>query len=222
MARKINANVTNFNMDKFLQQQLKEERQERIYEQVKLRSRVRKVNRALAALKKEGLYDESVAVENIFNLLESKTVEVGKTKSGYVSLRALKGKTITQQTAIQKAIDQFIKNKTSSVKGMMSLYEERRTELKKMFDDKDFVDSLSFKDIKDIYSVFKSNEYKRSSSKYDSKTFFTLYTQAIDEQFDKNKFIKEMDYYIDSGEDDDLKEDILKIYDKYISKYTNR
>ena len=27
MARKINANVTNFNMDKFLQQQLKEERQ---------------------------------------------------------------------------------------------------------------------------------------------------------------------------------------------------
>ena len=59
--------LTKFNMDKFLQQKMKEERQEQIYEMVKLRSKVRKVNRALSALKKTGLYDDSVAVDNIFN-----------------------------------------------------------------------------------------------------------------------------------------------------------
>lgn len=214
--------LTKFNMDKFLQQKMKEERQEQIYEMVKLRSKVRKVNRALAALRKEGLYDESVAVENIFNYLESKPVDVDKTKAGNISLRSLKGKSMTQMTGIQKAIDQFIKNKTSSVKGMNELYEERRSELERMFDDKDFVDQLSYKDIKKIYSVFKSNEYKRNDRRFDSKSFFTLYTQAMDEKMSKDKFIKEMDYYIESGEDVDLKEDIIKIYDKYISNYANR
>lgn len=214
--------LTKFNMDKFLQQKMKEERQEQIYEMVKLRSKVRKVNRALAALRKEGLYDESVAVENIFNYLESKPVDVDKTKVGNISLRSLKGKSMTQMTGIKKAIEQFIKNKTSSVKGMNELYEERRSELERMFDDKDFVDQLSYKDIKKIYSVFKSNEYKRNDRRFDSKSFFTLYTQAMDEKMSKDKFIKEMDYYIESGEDVDLKEDIIKIYDKYISNYANR
>ena len=214
--------LTKFNMDKFLQEKMKEERSEQIYEMVKLRSKVRKVNRALAALRKEGLYDESVAVENIFNYLESKPIDVDKTKVGNISLRSLKGKSMTQLTGIQKAIDQFIKNKTSSVKGMNELYEERRSELERMFDDKNFVDELSYKDIKKIYSVFKSNEYKRNDRRFDSKSFFTLYTQAIDEKMSKEKFVKEMDYYIESGEDVDLKEDIIKIYDKYISNYANR
>ena len=214
--------LTKFNMDKFLQQKVKDERQEQIYEMVKLRSKVRKVNRALSALKKSGLYDDSVAVDNIFNFLESKPINVDKTKSGYVSLRSLKGKSMTQLTGIIKAIDQFTKNKTSSVKGMNELFEERKSELRRMFDDEDFVNSLDYKDIKDIYSVFKSNEYKRNDRRFDSKSFFTLYTQAIDEKFDKQKFVKEMDYYIESGEDQDLKEDIIKIYDEYISKYVSR
>ena len=99
-------NVTKFNMDKFLQQKIKEERQEQIYEMVKLRSRVRKVNRALAALRKSGLYDESVAVENIFNYLESKAINVTKTPTGNISMVGLKSKSMTQMKGIEKAIEQ--------------------------------------------------------------------------------------------------------------------
>lgn len=215
-------NVTKFNMDKFLQQKIKEERQEQIYEMVKLRSRVRKVNRALAALRKSGLYDESVAVENIFNYLESKTINVQKTKSGNISMVGLKGKSMTQVTGIEKAIDQFIKNKTSSVKGMLKLYDERREELSRMFDDDEFVKSLSNKDLKTIYSVFQSREYDRESRRFDSKTFFTLYTQAIDQKKDKEWFMNEMDVYMQTGQDEDLREALEDIYDKYISIYANR
>lgn len=217
-----NSNITKFNLDKFLQQKMKEERQEQIYEMVKLRSRVRKVNRALAALRKTGLYDESIAVENIFNLLESKAVNVPKTQAGNISLRGIKGKSMTQVTAIEKAIDQFVKNKTSTVKGMEELFNERRDELARMFDDKEFVDQLTNKDIRHIYSVFQSREYDRENKRFDSKSFFTTYIQAIDEKKDKEWFLKEMKTYQDIGQDEDLREAVEKIYDTYISNYVKR
>ena len=91
-----------------------------------------------------------------------------------------------------------------------------------MFDDEDFINNLSDKDIRRIYSVFQSNEYQRNDKKFDSKTFFTLYTQAIDKKYDKVRFIKEVNYYIDSGTDMDLKEDIVSIYDQYIKQYIKR
>lgn len=215
-------NVTKFNMDKFLQQKIKEERQEQIYEMVKLRSRVRKVNRALAALRKSGLYDESVAVENIFNYLESKAINVTKTPTGNISMVGLKGKSMTQIKGIEKAIEQFVKNKTSSVKGMIQLYDERRDELTRMFDDEDFVKSLSNKELRTIYSVFQSKEYDKESRRFDSKTFFTLYTQAIDQKKDKEWFLNEMEVYQQTGQDDDLREAVSDIYDKYISQFANR
>lgn len=217
-----NSNITKFNLDKFLQQKMKEERQEQIYEMVKLRSRVRKVNRALAALRKTGLYDESIAVENIFNMLESKAVGVTRTQAGNVSLRSIKGKTMTQVTAIEKAIDQFVKNKTSTVKGMEELFNERRDELARMFDDKEFVDQLTNKDLRHIYSVFQSKEYDRENKRFDSKSFFTTYIQAIDEKKDKEWFLKEMKTYQDIGQDEDLREAVEKIYDTYISNYVKR
>ena len=105
---------------------------------------------------------------------------------------------------------------------MKKLYEDRRDELKNYIDDEEFVNDLSMKDIKTIYSVFQSNQYERSSRSFDSKSFFTLYTQAIDEKWNKEKFLKESEYYMDFGSDEDLKEDISDIYDKYISKYSNR
>ena len=44
----------------------------------KIISKIKKVNAMLRALKKEGLYDESIAVENIFDYLESSPVDISK------------------------------------------------------------------------------------------------------------------------------------------------
>ena len=212
--------MVRFNTDKWLREKIKEERQERIYEQIKLRTKIKKANVRLRALKKEGLYDESIAVENVLNYLGSKAVDVGETKAGYISLKGLKGKSMTQMTAINKSLNEFMKNKTSTVSGMIELYEQRREELGKFTDNDDFAKSLSYNEIKDIYSVFKSNEYSRLKSVMDSKTFFTLYTQAMGEGWNKERFVKEMNMYIDSGNDSDLKESISNIYGDYISNYT--
>jgi hypothetical protein len=198
------------------------ERSEIIYEQVKAKSRIKKVNAMLRALKKEGLYDESIAVENIFNFLDTSPLGVDQTKSGYISVRGLSGKSVTQLTGINKAISEFIKNKTSTVSGMRELYEERRNELARFIEDGSFLDALSYKDIRDIYKVFQSNEYKKLQSRMGSPEFFTLMTQSIDEKWSKDRFQKEMEYYLAEGNDEDLKGDIGYIYDIYIKNFVNR
>ena len=198
------------------------ERSEIIYEQVKAKSRIKKVNSMLRALKKEGLYDESIAVENIFNYLDTSPLGVDQTKSGYISVRGLSNKSVTQLTGINKAISEFIKNKTSTVSGMRELYEERRNELARFIEDGSFLDALSYKDIRDIYKVFQSNEYKKLQSRMGSPEFFTLLTQSIDEKWSKDRFQKEMEYYLAEGNDEDLKGDIGYIYDIYIKNFANR
>lgn len=204
-------------------------RQEQLYrrEQQTLRketkkavSRAKSINEMLTSLRKSNLYDESVAVDNLFDYLSSRVINVKKSKRGLIKVSSIYQKSISQLIGINKALDQFIKNKTSTVTGMKSLYEERRNELYNFIEDKEFVDSLSYEDIKTIYSVFQSNEYERTSRTFDSKSFFTLYTQAIDEKWTKEKFINEANYYIEHGNDDDVKDELINIYNNYISKYT--
>lgn len=218
MARKIPKMYRDIELEK----QYEEARIEKIYQEVKLRSRIRAVNKRISELKKAGYYEESLAVENILNYLGSMPIGVGKTKKGFVSLKNVTGRNETVTSGIKQAIDQFFKNKTSSVAGFEELYEERRDQLFKMFDDKDFVESLSMADLKTIYSVFQSNEYKKNSRKFDSKTFYIMYTKAIDRKISKHTFIKEFEWYLGDGADDDLKDDLKKIYDNYIKGYVNR
>lgn len=215
-------NIINFNMDKYLKQQLIEERSEQIYEKIRVKRMIKQVNKALKSLREEDLYKESVAVENLFNLLESNTVNLKQTKSGNVSIVGIKKKSLTQLTAITKAINEFKKNPTSTVKGMKELYKERKEELRGWLEDKEFVDSLGYDDLRKIYSVFQSNEYERTSKSFDSKSFFTVYTQAIDEKWNKQRFMREVKHYIDYGNDESLKEDIKTIYDDYIKNYSKR
>lgn len=209
-------------VDKELEKLYIEERREQIYQQIKLRSRVRKVNAMLRALKKEEWYDESVAVDNLMNYVTSDVVDSTITKSGYISLKGLKSSSQIQLAGLNKAIGQFIKNKTSTPSGMEKLYEERRSELLTMFDDKDFINNLFIKDLRTIYEVFKSNQYEKLQGRMGSPEFFTLYTQAIDEKRDKEWFMKQLDYYVDFGNDLDLRESTEELYDRFISRWNGR
>ena len=177
------------------------------------------INQMLRALKKSDLYEESLAVENLFSYLSANTINVERTKSGYISLKGIQNKSMV---GINKAIDNFFKNPTHTVKGMKQLYANRKDELREWIEDEEFVDKLSYDDLKKIYSVFQSNEYKKMQSRMGSPEFFTLMTQAIDEKWDKQKFEREMKNYIAEGNDEDLKEDIQAIYDDYIKNYVKR
>ena len=146
--------MVRFNTDKWLREKIKEERQERIYEQILIKRKIKQANVRIRELKKAGLVDDSIAVENVMNYLGSKAVDVKQTKAGYISVRGISNKSMTQMTAINKSLNEFIKNKTSTVAGMTELYEQRREELGKFTDNDDFAKSLSYSDIKVAQNCF--------------------------------------------------------------------
>lgn len=188
--------------------------------------KVKQVNAMLKALKKTGHYKESIAVENLMDYLDTNTIKITpSSKSGLISTKGIrtsvKLKNVTTLTAINKALDNFISNKTSTPEGMENLYRQRREELYKYLDPV-FVDSLSDKEMKDLYSVYQSNEYDRLQSRMESSEFFVMYTQAINEGWNKNKFFSEINKYLDTGEDLDLKESVSDIYDKYINEFVGK
>lgn len=198
------------------------ERSELIYEQVKAKTRIKKVNAMLRTLKKSGMYDESIAVENMFDYLTSSAEGIYKTKKGYISTVGIKNKSMTQLAGLTKQLKQFVSNKTSTPTGVEELYEERRYELGAMIDDEDFVKQLSKQDLKDIYAVFQSDEYNKKSERFASSTFFRLYTEAIDKKKSKNWFLNQMQTYKQIGNDQKLKQAVSDIYDKYIAYYSGR
>ena len=218
------SNIVKFNMDKYLQKQIIEERREQIYNVIMLRRRIKEINKALTALRKSGYYDESIAVENLTSQVTSQAVGLRTTRTGNISVVGLKVGKISsgQLTSITKSITDFLKNKTSTIAGMEELYEERRSELATMFKDREFVDSLSYKDLRNIYSVFQSDLYDKENKRYDSKSFFTVYIQAIDEKKDKQWFLKTMENYQNYGNDKELRQASSDIYDKYIKFYAKR
>lgn len=198
------------------------EKAELIYERIKAKSRIKRINEMLRSLKKTGLYDESIAVENMFDYLESSAEGIKRTKSGYISTVGLKSKSMTQLVGLTKQLNQFVSNKTSTPSGVEELFEERRNELAAMIDDEEFVNQLSKQDLKDIYSVFQSDEYDKENKRFSSSTFFTLYTEAIDKKRTKEWFLNQMKDYNQIGKDEKLRNAASDIYDKYISYYAGR
>lgn len=193
-----------------------------LYEQIKAKTRIKKVNAMLRVLKQSGMYDESIAVENMFDYLTTEAEGIMKTKAGYVSTRQISSRNTTQIVGLNKQLAQFISNKTSTPAGVEALYEERRSELSAMIEDEEFVKQLSKKDIKDIYSVFQSDEYDKENKRFASSTFFRLYTEAIDKKKSKEWFLNQMENYKQIGREKSLRKAVTDIYDKYIATYTSR
>ena len=198
------------------------ESSEILYEKIRVKTKIKNINAMLRALKKADYYDESIAVENLFNYLDSTTVDVSMTQRGYVSTREIKDKTMTQLTGINKALSDFVRNQTSTVKGMDKLYDDRINELRKFIDDEDFVNSLTYHDVKVIYGFFNAKEYERNEKRFPSKDMYVLFTKTLSEKWSSERFMVEIQKYIDVGNDDDLKDDLMTLYNNYLKPYANR
>ena len=103
--KKVKVMIPEQYVDKELQKLYIEERREQIYQQIvkkrKIREyqkKIRSVNTMLRALKETDYYNESIAVENLFNYVTSPSVGLQQTEKGYLSVKGLKNMTNTQFT----------------------------------------------------------------------------------------------------------------------------
>lgn len=172
---------------------------ERLHKQVV--KNVKKVNAMLQMLR--GQIDPKHpgwAATRLLNYLSTDIINA-VTDKGYIKFN--KNLSVGQMNAILKATNNFIKSKTSTVQGVK---ESRQ----KIIDEYRLSQDLSYKQAESLYSFFESDDYKLSDEvKYEvQKIAITVAKEGGDDEY----YIERVKDYIDFGNDEDMKRELLDIF----------
>lgn len=162
---------------------------------------VKKVNAMLQQLR--GQIDKKHpgwAATRMLNYLSADIINA-VTDKGYIKFN--KNLSVGQMNAIIKATSGFLNAKTSTVQGV----KEAR---QKIIDEYRLSQDLSYKQAESLYSFFESDDYKLSDEvKYEvQKIAITVAKQGGDNEY----YIERVKDYIDFGNDEDMKRELLEIF----------
>lgn len=162
---------------------------------------VKKVNAMLQQLR--GQIDKEHpgwAATRMLNYLSADVINA-VTEKGYIKFN--KNLSVGQMNAIFKATNNFLNSKTSTVQGV----KEAR---QKIIDEYRLTQDLSYKQAESLYSFFESDDYKLSDEvKYEvQKIAITVAKQSGDDKY----FIERVKDYIDFGNDEDMKSQLVDIF----------
>lgn len=140
------------------------------------------------------------AATRMLNYLSADVINA-VTEKGYIKFN--KNLSVGQMNAILKATNNFFNSKTSTVQGV----KEAR---QKIIDEYRLSQDLSYKQAESLYSFFESDDYKLSDEvKYEvQKIAITVAKQGVDDEY----FIERVKDYIDYGNDEDMKSQLLDIF----------
>lgn len=162
---------------------------------------VKKVNAMLQQLR--GQIDKKHpgwAATRMLNYLSADIINV-VTEKGYIKFN--KNLSVGQMNAIIKATTSFLNAKTSTAQGV----KEAR---QKIIDEYRLSQDLSYKQAESLYSFFESDDYKLSDEvKYEAqKIAITVAKQGGDNEY----YIERVKDYIDFGNDEDMKNQLVDIF----------
>lgn len=140
------------------------------------------------------------AATRLLNYLSADVINA-VTEKGYIKFN--KNLSVGQMNAILKATNNFFNSKTSTVQGV----KEAR---QKIIDEYRLTQDLSYKQAESLYSFFESDDYKLSDEvKYEvQKIAITVAKQSGDDEY----FIERVKDYIDFGNDEDMKSQLVDIF----------
>ena len=180
---------------------------------------VNKVNRRFENLAKSG-YLETYSGKKLTNRLNKyamssiKRSRKGKNKI-LLGIKLNKNLTTTQLLAIQRASRQFLRSKTSTVKGIKSVKDATIKSLKITMSDEE--DEKSLDEATEMYNMLDDEDFK-SISKLENvgaSSLWALLDDAKERNMDQNQFIDFIEANI-SANDLNLREKAINLYNKYV------
>lgn len=151
------------------------------------------------------------ASKKLANRLSQNKIDMWK--NGKIKLG--KNPTKTQLTGLNKAINQFLKSKTSTKKGIKSVRESTIESLRGTLSTED--KEMSYEDAETFYSMFGDNDFSFVRDFVPASTLQAVIEDAIEESDSENSFIKRLEDYSDvSFNDLDLRDRAKKLYEKYV------
>lgn len=174
------------------------------------RKMVDKANRRLKGLKNAG-YKGTWASKKLINRLDTKVLQ-GWSRQGKIKLN--KNLTNTQIKAIQKAVDQFIKSKTSTIKGIRDTESATIKAIQSTLSDEKR-GLVSKEDAEFYYDMFGNNDFNYFADKIGASTLWMLIDEAIENNDSEDDWISRLGMYITLN-DLDIRDKAVRLYNKYI------
>lgn len=118
---------------------------------------------------------------------------------------------ITQLNAVITATNQFLNSATSSKRGIEKIKKKTKEKFKVIFGVDD--ENVNDDDVNDIYNLFEDQDFLDVIQKIPSSEFVALLQECKSNNRDKTYYINQLENFIDFGNDLDIKEKALRIYE---------
>lgn len=176
------------------------------------RELIRKVgqaNKRLRAIKNEfgtiGWAGETLKDKTEMNLIKAWTSK---------GIRVNKNMSEEQQKAVLKSINNFLKSKTSTIKGIKRVQREQIESLRVTFSRDDV--ELTTEESKALYKRFEDRDYTTVTRFIKPSDLNVLIDVAKEHNDTFNQFMRRVDSYITGIIDEDLRISLRAIYEKYV------
>lgn len=174
------------------------------------RKMVERANKRLKGLNNAG-YKGTWASKKLINRIDTKALKAWS-KKGKIKLN--KNLTNTQLKAIQKATDQFLKSKTSTIKGIRDTESATIKSIQETLSDEKR-GLVTKEDAEFYYDMFGNSDFNYFVDQIGASTLWMLIDEAIEEDDTEDDWINRLARYITIN-DLDVRERAIRLYNKYI------
>lgn len=124
--------------------------------------------------------------------------------------------TTTELTQIIKAIDNFMKSKTSTNVGVEKVKKQHRDYLIEITDDEDFVNRLTDEEIDNVYRIYNDRNIRNITDYIPPSELFALCMRAKQYNMSYNSFEEMLLNYIGETNNLDFRDSIIRVYEVYV------
>ena len=174
------------------------------------RKMVEQANKRLKGLKNAG-YKGPWASKKLVNRIDTKVLKAWNKK---VKIQLNKNLTNTQLKAIQKATDQFLKSKTSTIKGIRDTESATIKSIQATLSDEKR-GLVTKEDAEFYYDMFGNDDFNFFADKIGASTLWMLIDEAIENNDSEDDWISRLGRYI-TLDDLDIRDRAIRLYNKYI------
>lgn len=177
---------------------------------------IERANKKLKKLKQSGKLGHYASKELLAQFRHDSNIKINRSSRSYI----LKIKTTKLKPAqiryYQKALDTFIKNKSSSVMGIKDIESKKRKTLKEtltQLTDKDITDA----DIEDFYDLVDNDDYNYFAEKVpDSLEIYIILNEAKEKNLNEDGFIELLKQFM-SVNSEETRERAKRLYNKWVA-----
>mgnify|MGYP003292883659 CR=1 FL=1 len=180
----------------------------------RIRTQAKVLNKQLSELNKFKSVD-SLSRKLLIERLSTKNMI---TSTGRIRENLPSDLKLVDYTAIEQAFKFFRKSESSTLKGIRRIVKRQRQDLLASTSNKEFVDSLSDREIMEFNKMYSDIAFDNLSRTMGSDTVKVLAEQAGVKKQTEEEFASTMEKYMDESPDENQRAAIKRIYKKYVSK----